>query len=166
MSSPIHKIIVPVDFSDASERAARYACALARSLGSSLYLIHVLDRVGPLEAAESATTSERRYQCARTELSALSSRVGGPGTRITTEVRHGAVAEDINNAVIAYGADLIVMATRGRTGLPHLLLGSVAEQVIRTASCPVLVVRQSGQVRVHRPVPSLAFEETAEICSA
>ena len=69
-----------------------------------------------------------------------------------TEVRTGSIDEAITSAVTAYGVDLIVMATHGRSGVPHLLFGSVAEQVIRTASCPVLVMRDSGKVRVHTPV--------------
>ena len=62
----------------------------------------------------------------------------------------GDAAESIRDAARHYGADLIVMATHGRTGLSHAISGSVTEEVIRTASCPVLVLRDSGTVRVHR----------------
>ena len=167
MSSLIQKIVVPIDFSDASEHAARYACTLARNLGSSVYLIHVLEQPvrGPLSSFEAGGAGERLYRGARERLAALAGHLGG--LRITTEVRSGKVAEEINDCAIAYGADLVVMSTRGLTGLPHLLLGSVAEHVVRTACCPVLVVRHSGQVRVHQPVPSLRQQEeqVAEACS-
>ena len=167
MSSLIQKIVVPIDFSDASEHAARYACTLARNLGSSVYLIHVLEQPvrGPV-SFEAGGTGERLSRDARERLTALAGHLGA--LRITTEVRSGKVAEEINDCAIAYGADLVVMSTRGLTGLPHLLLGSVAEQVVRTACCPVLVVRHSGQVRVHRSAPSLRqqVEQVAEACSA
>ena len=65
------------------------------------------------------------------------------GVRLTTEVRIGNPTDEINAAAIDYGSDLIVMSTHGRTGLPHLLLGSIAERVLRTAPCPVLAVRQA-----------------------
>jgi nucleotide-binding universal stress UspA family protein len=82
----------------------------------------------------------------------------GPA-RISTEVRQGTAAESVTNAEAEYGADLVIMSTHGRTGLSHLLLGSVAEQVIRTARCPVLVIRDCGQVHVHRPHPAAVLQE-------
>ena len=169
MSTLIQKIVVPIDFSSASEHAARYACSLARNLGASIYLIHVLEQ--PLRGTgsyDSGGERERLYQDARERLCRLAGRLGSPALRITIEVRHGRVAEDINDCVIAYGADLVVMSTRGLKGLPHLLLGSFSEHVVRTACCPVLVVRDSGRVRVHRQAPSLQEqqEEVAEACIA
>jgi len=137
MASPIRKICVPTDFSEASNGAVTYALALARGFGASLYLIHVLnDHAG--------------YHAARAKLAeaaaALDDGLGG----IATEVRMGDVAESIGEAARHYGADLVVMATHARTGLSHAISGSVAEAVIRTACCPVLVLRDSGTVRVHR----------------
>ena len=170
MSTLIQKIVVPIDFSSASEHAARYACSLARNLGALVYLIHVLEQ--PLRGTGSSLDvggeGERLYQDARERLGRLARGLGSPALRIATEVRHGRVAEEINDCVIAYGADLVVMSTRGLKGLPHLLLGSVAEHVVRTACCPVLVVRDSGRVRVHRQAPSLQEqqEELAEVCIA
>lgn len=164
----IEKIVVPIDFSDASEHAARYACTLARHLGSSVYLIHVLEPPvrNQVSSFEAGGTGERLYRNARERLDVLARRVGA--RRITTEVRSGKVADEINDCATAYGADLVVMSTRGLTGLPHLLLGSVAEHVVRTACCPVLVVRHSGQVRVHRPATSLRQQEEQvdEVCIA
>ena len=118
MSSLIQKIVVPIDFSDASEHAARYACTLARNLGSSVYLIHVLEQPvrGPVSTFEAGGAGERLYRGARERLGALAGRLGA--LRITTEVRSGKVAEEINDCAIAYGADLVVMSTRGLTGLP------------------------------------------------
>ena len=170
MSTLIQKIVVPIDFSSASEHAARYACSLARNLGASVYLIHVLESPvrGTAASFDAGGERERVCQDARDRLDRLARHLGGAALRITVEVRHGRVAEDINDCVNAYGADLVVMSTRGLKGLPHLLLGSVAEQLVRTACCPVLVVRDSGRVRVHRWTPSLREqqEEVAEVCTA
>ena len=142
MNVRIRKIVVPVDFSLPSERAARFAYSLGRSLNARVYLVHVVD-AGPDH------THLARYREARAAIEGVAKRIakGGP---ITTEVRSGNVTEEITHAVVAYGADLIVMATHGRTGLPHLLMGSVAEEVIRAAVCPTLVMKDSGKVRVHQ----------------
>jgi nucleotide-binding universal stress UspA family protein len=72
------------------------------------------------------------------------------GGRISQEVRPGFPSEVITAAATDLGADLVVMSTHGRTGLSHLLLGSVAERVIRSTVCPVLVVRDRGEVAVER----------------
>ena len=137
MSSTIRKICVPTDFSEPSRRAITYALALARGFGASLYVIHVLK-------------DHARYHTARTALAETAATLDDGLGGIATEVRMGDVAESIGEAARHYGADLVVMATHGRTGLSHAISGSVAEDVIRTACCPVLVLRDSGTVRVHR----------------
>ena len=167
MQTLIQKIIVPIDFSEASEAAAGYAAALARTVNASVHLIHVLDEVplapGPLEfyAGESEPAREARYQAAVTRLNELSAGLSAHSTRVTTEVRAGATADRISEAVVDYGADLVVMSTHGRTGLSHLLLGSVAERLIRTARCPVLAIR--GRARV--PETRDHQEEMSDVCS-
>lgn len=137
MPSAIRKICVPTDFSDASDRAVTYAAALARGFGASLYLIHVLK-------------DHTEYHAARTSLARVAATRGNNVGSIATEVRMGDPADGIRDAARHCGADLIVMATHGRTGLSHAISGSVTEDVIRTACCPVLVLRESGTVRVHR----------------
>ena len=137
MRSTIRKIAVPTDFSDASSRAVTYASGLARGLGASLYLIHVLK-------------DHEHYQNARAALGTIAGTLADGVDVVTTEVRMGDPAESIAEAARHYGADLVVMATHGRTGLSHAISGSVAEAVIRAACCPVLVLRDSGKVRVHR----------------
>jgi nucleotide-binding universal stress UspA family protein len=147
----IQKIIVPIDFSDASEAAARYAARLAASVGASIHLIHVLEEAlfapGPMEFYGGALPQAREemYQRACTRLNTLGATLATAGLPpFTAEVRSGVTAEEIADAVVDDGADLVVMSTHGRTGLPHLLLGSVAERVIRTARCPVLAIRGCG----------------------
>jgi nucleotide-binding universal stress UspA family protein len=149
MTPNIHSILVPTDFSVASDRAVDYARALAGRLGASVHLVHVLDRLltpeiawaGP--AAAAAAIHERRYQEGRLMLTVVAETLEEADVPTTSEVRSGTPAAEIIQAAVDYGADLIVMATHGRTGLSHLVLGSVAEHVIRHARCPVLAVRDN-----------------------
>jgi Universal stress protein family len=78
---------------------------------------------------------------ARSKLAVISPTFEAIRVPATTEVRGGAAGSEIVKAAVDYGADLIVMTTHGRSGLPHLVLGSVAEHVIRHARCPVLAIR-------------------------
>lgn len=142
MPPEIRRIAVPTDFSEASDRAISYAAALARRMGASLYLIHVLK-------------DQSQYHDARTRLATLANTLTGGVRRVAIEVRDGEPAESIAQAAMHYGAELIVMATHARTGLPHLFLGSIAEDLIRTACCPVLVLRDSSTVLIHRGVREL-----------
>lgn len=156
MTPTIRKILLPVDFSVPSERAAGYAGVLARTLGASIHLVHVLDKpvipAGPwhFDPRYEADRRERLYQEALTRLAEVAATLQDGERRVSAEVRIGHAAEAITEAAIDYGCDLIVMATHGRRGLPHLVMGSVAEAVIRRAACPVLTVRQSGAARVRR----------------
>jgi nucleotide-binding universal stress UspA family protein len=156
MDPQILKILVPIDFSEASERAAAYAAALAGRLGASIHLVHVLEssmfnrRPYDYEPAMPAVR-ERLYQEARARLIAVAARVASGTSRVSVEVRHGDAQKSITAAEIDYGADLVIMSTHGRSGWSHLLLGSVAEQLIRTARCPVLVIRDSDQVHALKP---------------
>jgi universal stress protein A len=155
MIPTIQKILVPTDFSEASERAFGYAAALAKSFGASLHLVHVLEEsYGPGHARHLQTYGakgryDRAYTACRTTLLGAARSLEQAAPRVTVEVRDGIPAEAIVAAAVDYGADVIVMATHGRSGLSHLVLGSVAEQVIRHGRCPVLAVRQSGAARVH-----------------
>lgn len=149
MKPAIRRILVPTDFSAPSDRAFEYATALARSLGASINIVHVLQDPFAAQAAwefyipDSPEIREQKYQDAKNRLLELGARSMESGVRLTTEVRIGNPTDEINAAAIDYGSDLIVMSTHGRTGLPHLLLGSIAERVLRTAPCPVLAVRQA-----------------------
>ncbi len=156
MEPQIQKILVPVDFSEASERAAAYAAALARRLGASIHLIHVVES-SPLNRRpydfepDTPAVRERLYQEGRAHLIALAARVASGTRRVSVEVRRGDAVANITAAEIDYGADLVIMSTHGRSGWSHLLLGSVAEQVIRIARCPVLVIRDPVQAQLHNP---------------
>jgi universal stress protein A len=147
MEANIRSILVPTDFSAASQRAVDYARVLGAALGASVHLVHVLDRLLSPQVAwaapalEAAALRDRLYQDARSKLAVISPTFEAIRVPATTEVRGGAAGSEIVKAAVDYGADLIVMTTHGRSGLPHLVLGSVAEHVIRHARCPVLAIR-------------------------
>jgi nucleotide-binding universal stress UspA family protein len=142
METLINRVVVPIDFSDASERAGMYAAVLARQLGASVHFVHAME-------PEEGPRSERAYWALRHRLVALSDRIAA-GVERSSEVRQGDPTDAIIAAVVDYGADLVVMSTHGRSGLSHLLMGSIAEHVIRSVHCPVLVVRDCGQVHVYK----------------
>lgn len=150
MKPRIRRILVPTDFSVASQEAIEYAATLARTFDAAIHLIHVLHDPLAAQAAwefyvpDSPEQREQRHNEAKDRLWDLAAQYVRAGVRITTEVRFGSATEEIVAAAVAYGTDLVVMGTHGRTGLPHLLLGSIAERVIRTAPCPVLAVRPQG----------------------
>jgi universal stress protein A len=157
MNALIKKILVPVDFSASSERAANYAATLARQLGASLHLVHALEPCelvrGPFEFFESPSAGhlDDLYWAARTRLTVLSRKLG-LADRTSKEVRPGLASEVIKGAAVDLGADLVIMSSHGRSGLSHLLMGSVAERVMRSVPCPVLIIRDSERLEVHQPV--------------
>ena len=140
-------IVVPMDFSTGSTRALAYARVLAERFGASLHLLHVVQ--DPYLAAgwsegypaipdlteQLRQETERRLQDLASSLTPLTT---------STEAVVGTPAQTIAQVATEQRADLIVMGTHGRTGVAHLLLGSVAERVIRSAPCPVLTVRDSS----------------------
>lgn len=162
MDTHIRSIVVPTDFSLPSAQAVGYAGMLATSLGATVHLVHVLDRLLSPEmawaapATEAAALRERIYQEGRAKLADLAATIRESGVTVTTEVRSGPPSQEIIHAAVDYGADLIVMMTHGRTGLSHLVLGSIAEDVIRHARCPVLALRMNSP-----QTPSLSESSSA-----
>ncbi len=143
-------ILVPVDFSSHAGVALRYASELATLYGARLHLLHVVDEViypdfyPPILPAGGALTDELRERSVEklrqlvTDLDLL---------REPTElhVRPGRAAPEIADFADQEGVDLIVIASHGLTGLSHMLLGSVTEQVVRHAPCPVFTVKAFGK---------------------
>ena len=143
----VDTLLVPVDFSHSSRVALRYARDLARRLDASVHVLHVVDDSagvmalgGPL-VDRTLLMRERRCK-ARMHMNALLN--GLPAQRMTDEIATGPVAGTIARAAVDAGAAMIVMGTHGRAGLAHMLLGSVAEDVIRAARCPVVTVRDDA----------------------
>jgi nucleotide-binding universal stress UspA family protein len=143
------RIIVPLDGSDFSFRAAQYAINLARLTGGEILCIHAIADLPYIEymAPASGLTVPRYIQEVkkRTDewFSEVKSRAAKEGVKITAETIFSppSVAESIINYASEHKGDLIVIGTRGRSGLKRLVLGSVASAVVAHASCPVLVVR-------------------------
>jgi nucleotide-binding universal stress UspA family protein len=140
----IRRILGPVDFSETSEHAADYATALARQLGASLHFVHAWQMpiyafpdgaviLGPDVVAKITTDLQR-------SLDAVVERHRDRELDVKAHLVEGIADREISRLAHELGADLVVMGTHGRTGLPHLLLGSVAERVVRTSHVPVLAV--------------------------
>jgi nucleotide-binding universal stress UspA family protein len=135
----VKNILVPTDFSETSEAALHYAAEMALTLGARLYLIHVPGRTG--EHFEANFPHGQFEAAARKGLSSFLTTEQIDRLRPEYAVRVGVPPEEIVRYAELCDADLIIMGTHGRSGIAHALLGSVAEQVVRVAPCPVLLVR-------------------------
>jgi nucleotide-binding universal stress UspA family protein len=138
-------ILCPVDFSKPSERALATALDLAAQLKAAVRVLHVYQlpaTVLPDVAADGlsdlTSVMESRLQ---EKLDALVKGIAQPGVEISAGLAEGVPYVEIVRGAKALHADLIVIGTHGRTGLAHMMLGSVAERVVRTSDVPVLTVR-------------------------
>jgi len=138
MGTVITRILVPTDFSRPSEQALAYARSLAQRFGASLHLLHVVNR--PLLAEGLAAEAFIDESSDMVEVAQQRLRKQAPDAA-SANVVFGYAAKSIVQHASQLGVDLIVMGSHGRTGIAHILLGSVAEAVVRTAPCPVLTVR-------------------------
>jgi nucleotide-binding universal stress UspA family protein len=153
MKPEIRRILVPLDFSPPSDRALAYARAFAAEFGASLHLLHVVeDRLltGPWPAevylGELPKVREDLVKDCEHRLRESLDALVADGAAATGEVLIGGPSHVIVEQAGVTNADLIVMGTHGRTGITHMLIGSVAERVIRHAPCPVFVVRERTAV--------------------
>ncbi len=137
---PFAKIVVAVDFEAASQRAVDVAVAMSRASGASVTLLHVYALpIAPY--AEGLVWPAADFEAAaKRALEREIARVAGPGTHVEGAVRCGGAADQIIEVVKELGADLVVMGTHGRKGVSRMLLGSVAERVVRTSPVPVLTI--------------------------
>ena len=141
----IKRILVPTDFSADAAAALTYAVRFAQPFGASIHLLHVV--ADPMAAGAwssevyTAETAGLHINLVRDAEQRLQQQAAEKGAPITTEVRTGHTAHAILDLANKKGIDLIVMGTHGRTGLAHLVMGSVAERVVRLAPCPVLTLR-------------------------
>jgi nucleotide-binding universal stress UspA family protein len=151
----LKRILVPTDFSKHSQNALTYAAALAEKFGAEIYLFHVVQDLAlylpdAIAAAPPPTIPFTQLVTASREALAKVIREQLPaGVRATPEVREGSPLPDIIAFAKEKDIDLIVLGTHGRTGLVHVLMGSVAENVVRKAPCPVLTVRHPEHEFVH-----------------
>jgi universal stress protein A len=143
----IRSILAPTDFSKHAAKAVRYACLLAERLGAELHLLHVLSDIVPVgpDPMLTAVLPPEYYEEAQEQSLQMLDRTllpeWGRPSAVATAVRWGEPVEEIVVYAREQAIDLIVVATHGRTGLSHVLLGSVAERIVREAPCPVLTIR-------------------------
>lgn len=160
MELKVRKILVPIAFTDNCLRAKEYADALAKRFDAEVELLHVVEAspyevyqqrgiVADVPIYESALGSVPRstqkfiikdvMEETRNELEKIAG--DDAGIKYKLEVKHGHAVDEILRAIEEFKADVVVMATHGRTGVKHMLLGSVAEKIVRLSPVPVLTVR-------------------------
>ena len=143
-------ILVPHDFSSSANHAAAIARDEAKLHGAKIVLLHVIDlphqlppdtAIVPEPGAAPIGVKDYAVSRAEEHLQDLAKRLGKDGVATSTAIRVGNPVDEINSFTKDQGVDLVVMGTQGRPGLKHLLLGSVAERVVRTSHVPVLTIR-------------------------
>jgi nucleotide-binding universal stress UspA family protein len=164
-SVAIRRILVPVDFSETSLEALNYALDLARRFQAQVSVLHVVEPVvttipGHLyaPAVDTGAILDQQIGLAREHLAGLERKLNRRGKKVRSALVVGTPYLEIVERAKKTKADLVVMATHGRTGLSHLFIGSVAEKVVRSAPCPVLTLRPSGRAR--RKAPRTARKRT------
>jgi nucleotide-binding universal stress UspA family protein len=151
------KILCPVDFSEASEHAVQYAVALARVQRAQLTALHVAAPIPvPVpwltDGTAEAPDDSRRLA---TDVAARFEEATRRGLHVEVSVQRGQPAHEILTSAAALPADAIVMGTHGTGGFEHLMLGSVAEKVLRKATCPVVTVPPHAQFNAEAPFKKL-----------
>lgn len=143
-------ILVPHDFSSSANHAAALARDEAKAHGAKILLLHVIDlphqlqpdtAIVPDTGGSPISVKDYAVGSADAHLKDIAERLGKDGAHASWFVRVGNPVDEITRFVDDNGVDLVVVGTHGRTGFAHLLLGSVAERVVRLAPCPVLTVR-------------------------
>ncbi len=150
----VQNVLFATDFSASSNAALPYAAAICRRFGATLHAAHVLSDAGLLmmtggvDYVSMSTIFEDAYSGARVRLEEISTHL--EGIEHSNYVRHGPVWKNLAGIVDQNQIDLIVVGTHGRSGFGKLLLGSVAEDILRHAACPVLTVgpKVSGRARL------------------
>jgi nucleotide-binding universal stress UspA family protein len=140
----IKKILVPVDFSKHSAKAAQVGLEFAKAFGAEVQVLHAYSLpvgvVGPYDYQIPANILAEMRESAARRVDQEVKKLSGAGVQVSGVITEGVPTQAIVEAAERIGADLIVMGTRGLTGLKHVVLGSVAERTIRHAPCPVLTV--------------------------
>ena len=153
--STIARILVPIDLSPVGEEKLVVASAQARAFDAELILLHVLPR-DATDPTGAVSVEEAR---SRTFLDTITSRLHAEGFRASGIVRIGSTGATIVKESVDIGIDLIVMGSSIRAGFPRVMLGSVADEVVRNATCPILLVRPHLETESASPVRS--FDEDA-----
>jgi universal stress protein A len=143
----LQRILLPTDFSEFSAAARMYACAFADQFQAELHVLHVIQDLAPLVPEPGAALAPPLDYLRELELNANAmlerslDAQWAVGKKIVKAVRQGPPYGEIVRYAQEMNIDLIVIGTHGRSGLAHMLMGSVAEKVVRKSPCPVLTVR-------------------------
>lgn len=140
----IKRILVPVDFSRDSLDALSAARDLAKQFGAELLILYVIEPIHFITVSE---VYEEQRRLSDVELTHIGDELRAAGQRFRILIKAGVPAHVIVDTARRSGTGMIVMGTHGRTGLAHMLIGSVAEKVVRTAGCPVLITRRAAGKR-------------------
>ena len=145
---PVTRILVPTDFSEPAAAAVTWGRTLAAEFGAELHLLHVVAEPylypwgSELSAFPLSDVLAQSEGAARAQLETLGASLDLPAERVITATALGTPVDRVLDYVTANGIDLIVMGTHGRGVVGHMLLGSVAERVVRRSTVPVLTIRQ------------------------
>lgn len=147
----LDRILVPTDFSEFSRPAIKYGCAIAARFDAELHLLHVvpdpvmlIPEVAQFSVESLQTQAKKLHDAAQMRLSQLPGEDFVSARPIVREVRIGPAFLEIVDYAEKQNIDLLVIGTHGRSGIMHLLMGSVAERVVRKSPCPVLTVKPEG----------------------
>jgi universal stress protein A len=155
----LQKILVPVDFSERSTKALRYAASFARHFGAEILCLYVIEIPYGAGEAGFVTETEMYRRNLHKEMKERMDEVierEAADVRVKGKVRSGAPYDEITRAAQDENADLIIIATHGHTGFKRFFLGSTAERVVRHAHCPVLVVREHEHEFISQVEPAAA----------
>lgn len=153
----IHTILVPTDYSASSMQAIDVAKSLAREHRAKIVLLHILEPVPEAGAGLLAYSFEDSHvEEARLKLEEID---GDPAIVVERKLLRGVVVDQILQTASELHADIIVMGTHGRRWLTHLLMGSVAEGVVRRAECPVLTVKKQKPAPEHPKGAGVAYSQ-------
>jgi len=150
MDVRFQRILLTTDFSALGAEATKYACELADRFGAELHVLHTLEYrlnttpVFEMGMAMSTYVSESKTAADKSMANVLDPQWSS-NHKVVYKILEGTPKSAITDYARKENCDLIIMATHGLTGLSHVLMGSVAEFVVRTAPCPVLTVRPKGQ---------------------
>ena len=145
-----NKILVPLDFSDYTDEIMNVAVQIAEKFSSTIHLLHVIPNMDYFTPYESFLSAENLISVQRDierevekDMEEVAKKI--KDIPITKVIHTGVISLEITDYVRSEKIDLVVMGTHGRGGLEHILIGSVAEKVVRKSSCPVLTIRPAGK---------------------
>ena len=136
----LKEMLVPVDFTECTEKALAYAVPFARQFGATITLLHVIEPAFVPASEMGVVLDVDTSNESRRELERLRTRVAGQ-VRCQAMIRRGSAEQEIIAVAKELACDLIILSTHGRSGLDRLLMGSTAERVVRRAGCPIFIVR-------------------------